>query len=71
MSDLNRRYNEGELTGLTEAVQDSSEIYYTNSGHPVFGGGGKFSRGMGGIRSSSCMTPPPPAPCVFLCMENH
>ncbi len=39
-SDLNRRYNDGELTGGSEAAQDSSEIYYTNSGHPVFGGGG-------------------------------
>lgn len=39
-SDLNRRFNDGELTGGAEAVQDSSEIYYTNSGHPVFGGGG-------------------------------
>jgi carboxyl-terminal processing protease len=39
-SDLNRRYDEGELTGSSEAVKDSSEIYFTNSGHPVFGGGG-------------------------------
>ena len=39
-SDLNRRFDDGELTGGSEAVQDSSEIYYTNSGHPVFGGGG-------------------------------
>ncbi|TXF91635.1 S41 family peptidase [Neolewinella aurantiaca] len=39
-SDLNRRFNNGELTGGSEAVQDSSEIYYTNSGHAVFGGGG-------------------------------
>lgn len=39
-SDLNRRFDDGELTGGSEVVQDSSEIYYTNSGHPVFGGGG-------------------------------
>lgn len=39
-NDLGRRYNSGELTGSTEAVQDSADIYYTNSGHAVFGGGG-------------------------------
>ncbi|WP_020569266.1 S41 family peptidase [Neolewinella persica] len=39
-NDLGRRYNSGELTGGTEAVQDSANVYYTNSGHAVFGGGG-------------------------------
>ncbi|MEM9929390.1 MAG: S41 family peptidase, partial [Bacteroidota bacterium] len=39
-SDLGRRYDSGELTGSSEARQDSSSLYYTNSGHPVFGGGG-------------------------------
>ncbi len=39
-SDLGRRYDSGELTGGTEAEQDSSSLYYTNSGHPVYGGGG-------------------------------
>lgn len=39
-SDLGRRYDSGELTGGTEAIQDSASLYYTNSGHPVFGGGG-------------------------------
>ncbi len=39
-SELNRRFDDGELTGGSEALQDSSKIFYTNSGHPVFGGGG-------------------------------
>lgn len=38
--DLGRRYASGELTGRTAASVDSSLIYYTDSGHPVFGGGG-------------------------------
>lgn len=39
-SDLGRRFESGELTGNTEAEQDSALIYYTSSGYPVFGGGG-------------------------------
>jgi len=39
-SDLGRRYDSGELTGGSEAAQDSSELFFTNSGHPVYGGGG-------------------------------
>ena len=39
-NDLGRRYNSGELTGSTQAVQDSANIFFTNSGHAVFGGGG-------------------------------
>lgn len=39
-SELGRRYDSGELTGGTEAEQDSTELFFTNSGHPVFGGGG-------------------------------
>jgi len=39
-NELGRRYDSGELTGGTEAEQDSTELFYTNSGHPVFGGGG-------------------------------
>ena len=39
-SDIGRRYDSGELTGGATAEQDSSEIFYTNSGYPVFGGGG-------------------------------
>jgi carboxyl-terminal processing protease len=39
-SDIGRRYDSGELTGGSEVEQDSSELYFTNSGHPVFGGGG-------------------------------
>lgn len=39
-NELGRRYDSGELTGGTEAKQDSSELFFTNSGHPVFGGGG-------------------------------
>ena len=39
-SDLNRRYESGELTGSASIVQDSSALFYTDSGHPVYGGGG-------------------------------
>lgn len=39
-SDLGRRYESGELTGNSDVVQDSSDIFYTNSGYAVFGGGG-------------------------------
>lgn len=39
-SELGRRYDSGELTGGTEAEQDSTELYFTNSGYPVYGGGG-------------------------------
>lgn len=38
--DLGRRFASGELTGRTEIAVDSSLIYYTDNGHPVFGGGG-------------------------------
>ncbi len=38
--DLNRRYESGELTGRTAVAVDSSQLFYTDSGHPVFGGGG-------------------------------
>ncbi|MBB4078066.1 carboxyl-terminal processing protease [Lewinella aquimaris] len=38
--DLNRRFESGELTGRTAVQVDSSLIYYTDNGHPVFGGGG-------------------------------
>ena len=38
--DLARRYESGELTGRTAVAVDSSQIFYTDSGHPVFGGGG-------------------------------
>ena len=38
--DLSRRYTSGELTGRTGVNVDSSLIYYTDSGHEVFGGGG-------------------------------
>ena len=38
--DLTRRYESGELTGRTAAEVDSSLIYYTDNGYPVFGGGG-------------------------------
>ena len=38
--DLGRRFESGELTGRTDALVDSSLIYYTDNGHPVFGGGG-------------------------------
>lgn len=39
-SDLNRRFESGELTGSAAIVQDSSALFYTDSGHPVYGGGG-------------------------------
>jgi len=39
-SELGRRYDSGELTGGTEAEQDTTELFFTNSGYPVFGGGG-------------------------------
>ena len=38
--DINRRYDSGELFSGDDAGRDSSLIYYTDSGHPVFGGGG-------------------------------
>ncbi len=38
--DLNRRYESGELTGRTAVHVDSSLLYYTDNGHPVYGGGG-------------------------------
>ena len=38
--DLSRRYESGELTGRTAVAVDSSQIYFTDSGYPVFGGGG-------------------------------
>ncbi len=38
--DLTRRYESGELTGRTAVHVDSSLLYYTDNGHPVFGGGG-------------------------------
>ena len=38
--DLNRRFESGELTGRTAVEVDSSLIYYTDNGFPVFGGGG-------------------------------
>ena len=39
-SDIGRRYDSGELTDGVQADRDSSEMYFTNSGYPVFGGGG-------------------------------
>lgn len=39
-SDLSQRYESGELIGSGEVKQDSSQLYFTDSGHPVFGGGG-------------------------------
>jgi carboxyl-terminal processing protease len=38
--DLHRRYESGELTGRSGVNVDSSLIYYTDNGHPVYGGGG-------------------------------
>lgn len=38
--DISRRYSSGELFNGEDVKQDSSLLYYTNSGHPVFGGGG-------------------------------
>ena len=38
--DLHRRFESGELTGRTEVLVDSSLVYYTDNGYPVFGGGG-------------------------------
>jgi carboxyl-terminal processing protease len=39
-SDINRRYETGELFSGDDVGRDSSLLYYTDSGHPVFGGGG-------------------------------
>ena len=39
-SDIGRRYDSGELTEGTATDQDSTNMYFTNSGYPVFGGGG-------------------------------
>jgi len=39
-NEINERFDSGELTGGTAVEQDSSVTYYTNNGHPVFGGGG-------------------------------
>ena len=39
-NDLSRRYASGELTGRTGVAVDSSQVYYTDNGHEVFGGGG-------------------------------
>lgn len=39
-SDIGRRYDSGELTGLSEAEVDSSLTYFTDNGYPVYGGGG-------------------------------
>jgi carboxyl-terminal processing protease len=38
--DLNRRYVSGELTGRTGVAVDSALTFYTDAGHPVYGGGG-------------------------------
>jgi carboxyl-terminal processing protease len=38
--DLNRRYASGELTGRTGVAIDSALTFYTDNGHPVYGGGG-------------------------------
>ncbi len=38
--DLTRRFESGELTGRTAVQVDSSLVYYTDNGYPVFGGGG-------------------------------
>lgn len=38
--DINRRYDSGELFNGDDAERDSSMIYFTDGGHPVFGGGG-------------------------------
>ncbi|WP_116124316.1 S41 family peptidase [Lewinella sp. IMCC34183] len=38
--DLNRRFESGELTGRTAIQVDSSLVYYTDNGYPVYGGGG-------------------------------
>ncbi|PHI21166.1 carboxyl-terminal protease [Lewinellaceae bacterium SD302] len=39
-SELDRRYNSGELDGSAVVQRDSSLIYYTANGHEVYGGGG-------------------------------
>lgn len=39
-NDLTQRYESGELIGSGPIQQDSTQLYFTNSGHPVFGGGG-------------------------------
>ncbi|MEM6769922.1 MAG: S41 family peptidase [Bacteroidota bacterium] len=39
-SDISRRYDSGELFSGDDAGRDSSLLYYTDSGHPVYGGGG-------------------------------
>ncbi|NJB85443.1 carboxyl-terminal processing protease [Lewinella marina] len=38
--DLSRRFESGELTGRTDVQVDSSLVYYTDNGYPVYGGGG-------------------------------
>ena len=38
--DLERRYESGELTGRAQVAVDSSLMFYTDNGHPVYGGGG-------------------------------
>ena len=38
--DISRRYESGELFDGNDAERDSSLIYYTDNGYPVFGGGG-------------------------------
>ncbi|MEM9836676.1 MAG: S41 family peptidase [Bacteroidota bacterium] len=38
--DLDRRYQNGELDGSGNAEVDSTQLYFTDSGHPVYGGGG-------------------------------
>ncbi|MEL7160389.1 MAG: S41 family peptidase, partial [Bacteroidota bacterium] len=39
-NEINERFDNGELFDGTEVDRDSSVIYYTTNGYPVFGGGG-------------------------------
>lgn len=39
-NDLTRRYHSGELFSGDDAPRDSTLLYYTDGGHPVYGGGG-------------------------------
>lgn len=39
-NELSDRYENGEIDGSGIVTQDSSLLYYTQNGHPVYGGGG-------------------------------
>lgn len=39
-NDINQRYENGEVYGLDQAELDSTLVYETDNGHPVYGGGG-------------------------------